>query len=1022
MILSHTPSEVRNDVFDHIEVSFDEAIDPVTFTVDDVAISGPSGSVPATNVGLVSDNTYRVDFPALTVRGNYEAVVGPDIADLDGNLMDQNQDATNGDADIDVYRASLGNIIASTILTSDVTIVEGDATYDGGDICVDGTTVTINGPHGFNSVHLVNGAVLTHSANTGTETHTLDLTVTEQVIVDATSLIDVTGKGYLPGRTTGNTTEGASDSRNGGSYGGLGGDSGGQRGDVYGDYANPDDWGGGGGTQSGGGLVTISADTLQLDGQLLADGSGAAVYAAYIGAGAGGGIRVSVTTLEGGGSIRAKGGDTALETYMNSRGAGGGGRVAVYAADLSGFDIDAITAPGGLSRYGVDGWHGGAGTVYIRDTDEPDGVLVIADGIGETALGLSSDDSVLFSESVLIRAANVRPANMLAALQFEAPLTVLGGTLRAASLTVDSLTITDGGAVHAASLLADTPLNVDGGKLFGSVIRAPAVDAINGSLLSCLEHDNEHLYALDVRVAGHVSIDSTSHIDVSKMGYPGGHPGQMGPFGYAGASYGGLGAHSGQPGSQPNAVYGDYRYPEWGTTSGGGGLVRVTADALTLDGQILADGKKSGGGESGGGVYISVEKLEGIGSISAAGGTARWPYPGAGGGGGRIAVYATDLSEFDVAAITAPGGYYGWLPDVNRGEDGTIHVVEGIPPTFLTSYSPTTAPAAVNHIELTFTRPIDLSSFDIEDLEIRGPLGSITANGISLVEGTTYRIDLPQLSENGTYHFALPSNVLDTRGHHLDENANGIPGEPNDFPSWSIVVDAVPPRVTHHIPAGDIAGTIDHVDVWFSEAIDRTTFFAWSDVEITDPDGQPITVNSIEEVGLNRFRISFPPQTTIGTYHLGIGPDVLDVAGNPLDQDRDGTPGELVDDVYDASFNLVAVDLQISDVVVDPIELYVSFETIPTRLDYDFRAAPGEQDLELAVQSVSSDGTFYLLVYGKHVDGITSYDISAEAAEIILSDVTPRRYGNLAQGTLTISGVGFDAATSVIFVGSDGSE
>jgi hypothetical protein len=45
-ILSYTPHEVRNDVFDHIELTFDQAIDPATFTLDDVSIDGPSGAVP----------------------------------------------------------------------------------------------------------------------------------------------------------------------------------------------------------------------------------------------------------------------------------------------------------------------------------------------------------------------------------------------------------------------------------------------------------------------------------------------------------------------------------------------------------------------------------------------------------------------------------------------------------------------------------------------------------------------------------------------------------------------------------------------------------------------------------------------------------------------------------------------------------------------------------------------------------------------------------------------------------------
>src|SRR5262249_44619400 len=151
-----------------------------------------------------------------------------------------------------------------------------------------GTTVTIDGPHSFHSVHLIDGAVLTHSSDTATQTHKLDLSVTSQVIVDAASRIDVTGKGYVgasgttPGRTTGNTTVGGAQGYSGGSYGGSGvvGDPRGSTNRTYGDYADPDDWGSGGGNAwgydaggSGGGLARIAAATLALDGQVLADGA-----------------------------------------------------------------------------------------------------------------------------------------------------------------------------------------------------------------------------------------------------------------------------------------------------------------------------------------------------------------------------------------------------------------------------------------------------------------------------------------------------------------------------------------------------------------------------------------------------------------------------------------------------------------------------------------------------------------------------------------------------------------------------
>ena len=64
------------------------------------------------------------------------------------------------------------------------------------------------------------------------------------------------------------------------------------------------------------------------------------------------------------------------------------------------------------------------------------------------------------------------------------------------------------------------------------------------------------------------------------------------------------------------------------------------------------------------------------------------------------------------------------------------------------------------------------------------------------------------------------------------------------------------------------------------------------DVTIIKPDGQTVAATSIQNVGLNRFRISFPAQTLVGTYHVKIGPNVADLAGNLLDQDRDGIVGE----------------------------------------------------------------------------------------------------------------------------------
>ncbi len=200
-------------------------------------------------------------------------------------------------------------------------------------------------------------------------------------------------------------------------------------------------------------------------------------------------------------------------------------------------------------------------------------------------------------------------------------------------------------------------------------------------------------------------------------------------------------------------------------------------------------------------------------------------------------------------------------------------------------------------------------------------MGPVQVTAVTKIGDTTYRIQLPlTLVENGPYHFALPSTLRDAEGFPLDQNANCIPGEPDDGYSWDMFVDTVPPRVTNHTPSGDIAGTIDHLDFWFSETIDKTTL-STADVSIVKPNSQTVAASSIQEMGYNRFRISFPAQTVVGTYHVKIGPNIADLAGNLLDQDRNGTPGQ-ASDVYDATFNLVQVDLGLSNLVVNPTQLW----------------------------------------------------------------------------------------------------
>src|SRR5215472_15540229 len=55
---------------------------------------------------------------------------------------------------------------SATVFTTDTYIAATDFSYDGEDISVTNCTLTVEGLHGFNSLQIENGGVLTHSAFT----------------------------------------------------------------------------------------------------------------------------------------------------------------------------------------------------------------------------------------------------------------------------------------------------------------------------------------------------------------------------------------------------------------------------------------------------------------------------------------------------------------------------------------------------------------------------------------------------------------------------------------------------------------------------------------------------------------------------------------------------------------------------------------------------------------------------------------------------------------------------------------
>ena len=595
----------------------------------------------------------------------------------------------------------------ATTFSTDTYIGPTDFSSDGDDIVVTNCTLTVDGAHGFNSLQLQNGGVLTHSAftsgpgqipfyvtnelqamsatnvatllNTNVDTNTivvmdtsstitytpnvdylvfnlysypytilqlttnsaipeganvlvsytwdqtyqgLSLTISNDMQVLAGGAVNIQGKGYAGGS---GPEAGTSQSTNypytftaggGGGHGGCGGLSstfalGG--GSFTDSTTNPAVLGSGGGTGStnggaGGGLAQLFVGgTLELDGQILADGL--AGTNRHSGGGAGGGLLISAGTLNGAGSITANGGTADLP----DGGGGGGGCIAVY------FGTNNFT--GSISAFGGPGaMYGGAGTIFTQFFSDPAGQLLIANA------GVAGTNTTFRLEAA-----------------------------------ISNLTITAGAILHPD---------------FHGVTVTNLFLSSNGSV-TVLGAPASFLFAIN----GDAIVDSSSTINADFQSDFGPGTGYLQCAAGTGGGYGGYGGAGAACGGSGGVVYGSITQPssfgspslETGKDSFGGGVVQMTvAGTLSLSGKILADGASAVGGSttgggSGGSIWLTVGTLAGSGLVSANGGGAD-AFVGGGGGGGRIAVY------FNTNQFTGNMVAHGGL-GANAGGPGTIYVL-----------------------------------------------------------------------------------------------------------------------------------------------------------------------------------------------------------------------------------------------------------------------------------------------------------------------------------------------------------
>jgi hypothetical protein len=90
-----------------ITIAFSEPVDARTFTVASIhSLVGPAGPITplaVTDIDPVHHEIYQITFASQTADGIYTLTFGPDVADLAGNLMNQNNNLTNGETPGDEF-------------------------------------------------------------------------------------------------------------------------------------------------------------------------------------------------------------------------------------------------------------------------------------------------------------------------------------------------------------------------------------------------------------------------------------------------------------------------------------------------------------------------------------------------------------------------------------------------------------------------------------------------------------------------------------------------------------------------------------------------------------------------------------------------------------------------------------------------------------------------------------------------------------------------------------------------------
>jgi len=192
---------------------------------------------------------------------------------------------------------------------------------------------------------------------------------------------------------------------------------------------------------------------------------------------------------------------------------------------------------------------------------------------------------------------------------------------------------------------------------------------------------------------------------------------------------------------------------------------------------------------------------------------------------------------------------------------------------------------AISSVRFTFDVPINVKTFTVDKVDsFTGPNGDIAVKDVQVVPSSgnlQFDVFFDAQTTPGSYSMTIGPDIEDEKGNQMDQDRNGIPGEPSDVYTARFAISA--PTVVSTTLSGRLADQVDHGQIVFNSAIDPQTF-TFDQFVLTAPDGSIANVNSIMPADDTHrvFDVTFDLQTRLGNYTLVVGPNITDTFGNPM--------------------------------------------------------------------------------------------------------------------------------------------